>query len=266
MIEGTLADSLGAHVVQVALVLGAVTIRAPAQVFEQPPNHLPRDFVVLVEQRGEPVEVAVIEKRWVENGEVVNVAHQLPPHRDAGSRPAVAGGRGAARVAGENPTKRVPFSLMSLTIRPISPAAGAEIAGVDLSSPLRDVEFEAVHGALLAHGAVFLRDQTLTPRNLIEFPSRLGPLNVHPMMQPLNDYPAILEIVKNPEDRNDFGGSWHTEPSYVERPALASLLYAKEIPPTGGDTLFANMYLAFNGYRGYRRVMHRVSVEGDRPV
>ena len=66
-----------------------------------------------------------------------------------GARPAAAGGRGTARLAGENPTKRVPFSFMSITIRPVSPAAGAETGGVDLSRPLRDLEFEAVCGALL---------------------------------------------------------------------------------------------------------------------
>ena len=151
---------------------------------------------------------------------------------------------------------------MSITIRPVSPAVGAEVAGVDLSRPLRADEFKAVHGALLAHGAVFLRDQTLKPGNLIEFASRFGPLNVHPMMRPLDGYPAILEIVKNPEDRNNFGGSWHTDLSYLERPALASLLYAKEIPPAGGDTLFANMYLAYETLSdGLRR-----SLDGLRAV
>ena len=70
------------------------------------------------------------------------------------------------------------------------------------------------------------------------------------MMRPLDGYPGVLEIVKNPEDRNNFGGSWHTDLSYLERPALASLLYAKEIPPVGGDTLFANMYLAYEALSG----------------
>ena len=102
-----------------------------------------------------------------------------------------------------------------------------------------------MHQALLDHGVVFLRDQNLEPRDLIGFAGRFGPLNVHPMMKPLDGYPAILEIAKNPEDRNNFGGSWHTDLSYLERPVLASLLYAREIPPVGGDTLFANMYLAY---------------------
>ena len=133
---------------------------------------------------------------------------------------------------------------MAITIRPVSPALGAEIGGVDLSRRLNEEEFGTVHGALLTHGVLFFRDQVLNPRNLIDFASRFGPLNVHPMMKPLDGYPEILEIVKNPEDRNNFGGSWHTDLSYLERPALASLLYAKEIPPVGGDTLFANMYLA----------------------
>ena len=134
---------------------------------------------------------------------------------------------------------------MSITIHPVSPALGAEVAGVDLSRRLGAEEFDAVHRALLDHGVVFLRNQDLEPRDLIGFAGRFGPLNVHPMMKPLDGYPAILEIAKNPEDRNNFGGSWHTDLSYLERPALASLLYAKEIPPVGGDTLFASMYLAY---------------------
>ena len=134
---------------------------------------------------------------------------------------------------------------MSLTIHPVSPALGAEVAGVDLSRRLGAEEFDTVHRALLDHGVVFLRDQEVQPRDLIDFAARFGPLNVHPMMKPLDGYPAILEIVKNPEDRHNFGGSWHTDLSYLARPALASLLYAREIPPVGGDTLFASMYLAY---------------------
>ena len=139
---------------------------------------------------------------------------------------------------------------MSIMIQPTSPALGAEITGVDLSRRLNDDEFDAVHRALLAHGAVFLRNQDLKPHDLVDFAGRFGPLNVHPMMQPLDGYPTVLEIVKNPEDRNNFGGSWHTDLSFLERPALASLLYAREIPPVGGDTLFANMYLAYETLSG----------------
>ena len=145
---------------------------------------------------------------------------------------------------------------MSIEVQPVSPALGAEITGVDLSRRLSAEAFDAVHDALLAHGAVFIRGQRLEPHHLIEFASRFGPLNVHPMMKPLDGYPAILEIVKNPEDRNNFGGSWHTDLSYLERPALASLLYAREIPPVGGDTLFSNMYLAYEALSaGLRRLL-----------
>ena len=145
---------------------------------------------------------------------------------------------------------------MPITIQPVSPAVGAEIAGVDLARPLSDEAFATVRKALLAHGVVFLRDQALNPQDLVDFASRFGPLNVHPMMRPLAGFPTVLEIVKNPEDRNNFGGSWHTDLSYLERPALATLLYAKEIPPIGGDTLFANMYLAYEALSaGLKRVL-----------
>ena len=153
---------------------------------------------------------------------------------------------------------------MSITIHPISPALGAEVAGVDLSRRPGTEEFEAVHRALLGHGVVFLRDQDLQPRDLIDFAGRFGPLNVHPMMKPLDGYPAILEIAKNPEDRNNFGGSWHSDLSYLERPALASLLYARKLPPVGGDTLFANMYLAYEALSdGLKRLLAELRAVHD---
>ena len=153
---------------------------------------------------------------------------------------------------------------MSITIHPVSPALGAEVAGVDLSRRPGAEEFEAVHRALLDHGVVFLRDQDLQPRDLIDFAGRFGPLNVHPMMKPLDGYPAILEIAKNPEDRNNFGGSWHSDLSYLERPALASLLYARKLPPVGGDTLFANMYLAYEALSdGLKRLLSELRAVHD---
>ena len=75
---------------------------------------------------------------------------------------------------------------MSITVHPVSPALGAEVAGVDLSRRLGAEEFDTVHRALLDHGVVFLRDQEVQPRDLVDFAARFGPLNVHPMMKPLD--------------------------------------------------------------------------------
>jgi taurine dioxygenase len=134
----------------------------------------------------------------------------------------------------------------AIEVRPISPAIGAEVVGVDLSRELGNAAFDAVHRAFIDHGALFFRDQDLTPASLVAFARRFGSLNIHPMMKGLDGHPEVLEIVKNPEDRNNFGGAWHTDLSYLEKPSLGSMLYATELPDLGGDTLFANMYLAYD--------------------
>ena len=135
---------------------------------------------------------------------------------------------------------------MPLTIKPLTTALGAEVEGVDLGAGLEDDDvFDEVHRAFLAHQVLFFRDQKLTPEAQAGLARRFGPPIVHPMMQSLAGYPEILEVVKEPEDRNNFGGEWHTDLSFLERPPLGSMLYALEVPEVDGDTLFANMYLAY---------------------
>lgn len=133
-----------------------------------------------------------------------------------------------------------------LTIRRVAGALGAEIAGVDLSRDLPDETIAAIRAALVEHQVIFFRDQELTPAQQVAFGRRFGPLNIHPYVSGMADHPEVMEIVKEPEDRINFGGGWHSDMSFLERPAIGSILYGVEIPQFGGDTLFASQAAAYD--------------------
>jgi len=132
-----------------------------------------------------------------------------------------------------------------LKIRRLAGALGAEIAGLDLAQELPDATIAAIRQALLDHQVIFFRDQALTPERQTAFGARFGPLNIHPYVAGMADHPAVMEVVKEPEDRINFGGGWHSDMSFLERPAIGSILYAVETPAFGGDTLFASQAAAF---------------------
>jgi taurine dioxygenase len=133
-----------------------------------------------------------------------------------------------------------------LDVRPISGAMGAEIRGVDLSQELDSATFGAIHQALLDHGAIFFRDQDITPAQQMAFGRRWGKVHLHPHMPCLPDHPGIIEVLKKEEDTHVFGENWHTDQMFTPTPARVTILYAKEVPPFGGDTMFANLYLAYD--------------------
>jgi len=132
-----------------------------------------------------------------------------------------------------------------IKVEPTSGAIGAEISGVDLSRGMDDETFEEVHRAWLAHGVIFFRDQRLSPAEQMAFAERFGELDVYPFMEPLPDYPHVIPIIKEKDTKFNFGGGWHTDMSYAERPPKATVLYAIETPAFGGDTLFASMTKAY---------------------
>lgn len=121
---------------------------------------------------------------------------------------------------------------------------GAEILGVDLTS-LSDEQFDDIRQTYFDHGVIFFRDQNLTPEQHIAFANRWGEINVNRFFQPVDGYPMIAEVRKEPTQKKNIGGAWHTDHSYDLAPAMGSILYAREVPDSGGDTLFANMYLAY---------------------
>jgi taurine dioxygenase len=131
-----------------------------------------------------------------------------------------------------------------IEVRPIAGALGAEIGGVDLAA-LDDETFKEIKAAWLEHLVVFFRDQEITPEQQIAFARRFGEIHHHPFMRGMDEYPDILEIIKEEGDTKAFGEVWHTDQMFNPKPAKATILYAKETPDAGGDTLFANMYLAY---------------------
>ena len=133
----------------------------------------------------------------------------------------------------------------SLNIRRVAGALGAEIGGVDLSAELPEATIAAIRQALLDHQVIFFRDQQLAPAQQVAFGRRFGPLNIHPYVSGMADHPEVMEVIKEPEDRVNFGGGWHSDMSFLERPAIGSILYAVETPEFGGDTLFASQIAAF---------------------
>lgn len=133
-----------------------------------------------------------------------------------------------------------------MDIMPLSPALGAEISGVDLSEPLNDNEFGAIRQAFIDHGVIFFRYQQLSPEQHIAFAERWGAININRFFTPVADYPMIAEVRKDADQKKNIGGMWHTDHSYDQIPALGSILYAHEVPPVGGDTLFASMYAAYD--------------------
>jgi len=133
----------------------------------------------------------------------------------------------------------------SLIIQPVSGALGAEISGVDLAAELGEPEVSAIRQALLDHLVVFFRGQELTAEQFLRVARRFGTPIEYPFVRGLEAYPEIIEVVKEPEERVNFGGIWHSDTTYLEIPPMGSMLLAREIPPVGGDTLFANMYHAY---------------------
>ena len=150
--------------------------------------------------------------------------------------------------------------MSELAIRRVAGALGAEISGVDLSQELPDATIAAIRQALLDHQVIFFRDQQLTPARQVAFGRRFGPLNVHPYVGGMADHPEVMEIIKEPDERLNFGGGWHSDMSFLERPAIGSILYAVETPEAGGDTLFASQIAAYEALSdGLKRAFEGLS-------
>ena len=137
----------------------------------------------------------------------------------------------------------------------IAGSGGAIIEGVDLSQELSDEVLNEIRSALLDNCVIFFRDQKLTPAQQLAFARRWGNIHLHPFMQGMPDYPEILEIVKLPTDKKNFGGTWHTDQMFSPAPAMGTILYAKEVPSAGGDTMFTNQYLAYESLSATMRTM-----------
>jgi taurine dioxygenase len=139
------------------------------------------------------------------------------------------------------------MAYQTIEVRKTTPSIGAEIAGVDLAQPLGNQQFQEVHDALMENLVIFFRDQKLSAERHKEFGRRFGKLHVHPAAPGvLAGHPEIFVIKADEKSRNVAGEDWHSDVSCDAEPPMGSILYITEIPPDGGgDTLFANMYLAY---------------------
>lgn len=130
-------------------------------------------------------------------------------------------------------------------IRQLTPAIGAEIVGLDLSIVLPPEILANLRQVWLERKALFFRDQKLTPEQHLAFTRQFGELEKYPFLPGIPGHPLIAPVLKQAHETVNFGGLWHSDTTYLETPAMGATLYAIEIPPLGGDTLFANMALAY---------------------
>src|SRR3954466_16091892 len=131
-----------------------------------------------------------------------------------------------------------------MKVKHSSAALGAEMSGVDLSA-LTDGEVAEIRAAWLEHLGLFFRGQPLSPSAFPAFARRIGKPIEYPFVKGIPGFPEIVEVKKLEHEKVNFGGVWHSDTAYLEIPPMASMLLAREVPPQGGDTLFANMYLAY---------------------
>jgi len=132
-----------------------------------------------------------------------------------------------------------------MQIKRISGALGAEISGVDLTQPMSRVLIQDIRDVFLSSGVIFFRNQALSSARFMAFASAMGEPVEYPFVQGFEDFPHIIEVKKLAHEKMNFGGVWHSDTTYLETPPMGSMLLAKEIPPYGGDTLFACQYAAY---------------------
>src|ERR1041384_2088620 len=144
----------------------------------------------------------------------------------------------------------------ALDIRPLSGALGAEILGIDLAHDVSDETIAAIRAAWLEHLVIFFRDQKLEPAQLLMLARRFGEPIEYSFVKGLEGFPQITPVIKLEHETINFGGLWHSDTAYLDKPPMATMLIARETPPRGGGTLFANMYLAYETLsEGLKRVL-----------
>jgi taurine dioxygenase len=131
-----------------------------------------------------------------------------------------------------------------IDVRPISGALGAEVHGVDVTAA-SDAAWDEIRAAFLEHLVLFFPGQKLDAKGVAAAGANFGKLGFYPFIEGLPEEPHVFPLVKEPDERKNFGEGWHSDTTYTEIPPMATVLYAVEVPAVGGDTMFANMYLAY---------------------
>ncbi len=167
---------------------------------------------------------------------------------------------------------------MTLKLRRLSNALGAEVCDIDLTKPMSESTFGEIYGAFLKYGILLFRGQNISREQHIEFSARFGELDKHESLPRDRhpDYPELLMVTNKPNDDGTpsesryTGRSWHTDFSYTTTPALGSLLRCFQLPEVGGDTLFANMYMAYDTLSGGMKKLiadlHGIHLSGTRKI
>lgn len=130
-------------------------------------------------------------------------------------------------------------------VRKLAGNIGAEVLGIDLSQDLSNEAVAAIRQVWLENLVVFFRDQDLPPARFHAFAEKFGETQEYPFVKGIEGFPDIIAVAKLEDEKVNFGGVWHSDTTYLEKPPMASMLVAREVPPKGGDTLFANQYLAY---------------------
>jgi len=167
-------------------------------------------------------------------------------------------------------TKPINKKYKNITVNPIAGSLGAEIQNVDLSETISDEIITDVYQALLDFQVIFFRNQKFEPITQKIFAEKIGKPVIYPFVKGLEDYPEITPILKKETDINNFGGIWHSDTTYQEKPPMGTMLYAIETPEFGGDTEFANQYLAYeslsDGMREFLDTLKGVNISGKARV
>ncbi len=132
-----------------------------------------------------------------------------------------------------------------MKIKRIAGALGAEIIGLDLTQSLSSDLTKEIREVFLKNSVIFLRNQRLTSQQFMNFATAMGEPIQYPFVKGFDDFPQIIEVKKLEHEKVNFGGVWHSDTTYLEKPPMGSMLLSKEIPPYGGDTLFACQYAAY---------------------
>ena len=157
-------------------------------------------------------------------------------------------------------------AVSQVVIRPVAGAIGAEISGIDIGEPLSPQDVARINEALLAHCVVFFRGQDLSLDQHKAFTRNFGTLYAHPMFVSEDGDPHAIHIVRAPGDKMVVGDDWHSDTTFAAAPPMGSVLYGVDVPQYGGDTMFANQYLAYEALSpGMKRMLEALrAVHSDR--
>lgn len=146
-----------------------------------------------------------------------------------------------------------------ITAKPIAGALGAVIQGVGPLAEATNATIARIRELWLQHSVIFFRDQPLPPKDFVTFARRFGDVVHYPFLKGLDEAPEVITVAKLENERVNFGGLWHTDTAYLGQPPMATMLVARDVPPFGGDTLFASSYAAYDALSdGMKRLLEGV--------